>query len=420
MRPLHVAFFNRAYYPEISATAQLLTELAEGLANSHPCRVTVVCGVPQGACEEQPVPFTGRRLVQRGRLNNVLILRSRGTSFPKKIFLGRIFNYLTYFVSACLAGLQLERPVIVMALTDPPIIGLAAFLASRRFRCPLVLSYRDIFPEVSRLLGGSRRPVVEWVLDCVNRFLIRRSDRVCALGQAMRGRLIEEKGADPGRVVVIPDWADCAKIIPGAKKNPFSIEHGLDNRFVVMHAGNLGASQDLEVLLQAVALLKDLPDLLFVFVGEGVRKAELEALANKAGLSNVRFLPFQRKEKLTDTFASADCFVISLKAGLSGYIMPSKLYGVLAAGRPYVALVDEECDVARITGEHLCGLLAKPGSPSDLADKIRALYHDCPLAQQMGRNARQAALLFDRPRGVEAYFNLCQETASARQELSAS
>lgn len=409
MKPFHIAFFNRAFYPEVSATGQLLTELAEGLARDHGCRVSVVTGIPQGECDGTWRHPRGFSLVCSDSLGSVSILRARGTTFPKGIFLGRVSNYLTYFGSACLAGLRLERPDVIIALTDPPMIGLAGLLAARHFRCPLVISYRDLFPEAGRLLENVRSPFIEWALTQVNRILVRNADRLIALGEAMKKRLIHEKGASPERVVVIPDWADTNAIVPTPKRNPFSLAHGLADRFVVMHSGNLGVSQNLESLVEAACLLSDLPDLQFVFVGDGVKKKALQDLVHQKNLRNVQFLPYQPKEALSYSFGASDCFIVSLKPGLAGYIMPSKLYGILAAGRPYVAAVEESCDVSRITREYQCGLLAEPGNPRDLSQKIRILYQDRGLAQRLGINAHRASQFFDRSRGVRAYFDLCRE-----------
>ena len=413
MKRLHIAFFNRAFYPEVSATSQLLTELAEELSRNYGCSVSVVAGVPFQASIESWSPPKGWWLVSREELNGISILRGLGTHFSKRRFAGRVSNYLTYFASACMAGLRLERPDVVIALTDPPIVGLAALLAARRFHCPLVISYRDLFPEVGHLLEDFKSPPVDWVLTQVNRILIRHAAHLVALGEAMRDRLIE-KGAPPNRIAIIPDWADTSAIVPAEKKNPFSVHHGLVDRFVVMHSGNMGVSQNLEMLVETAGLLKTIPDLVFVFIGEGLKKAPLQTLVKRSGLANVLFLPYEPKENLSNSFGAADCFLVSLKPGLHGYIMPSKLYGILAAGRPYVASVDEECDVARITRQYQCGLLAKSGDPQDVAVKIRTLYQNRSLAQEMGARARQAAFHFDRAVGVKCYYELCRELAGVQ------
>src|SRR5439155_20992444 len=193
---------------------------------------------------------------------------------------------------------------------------------------------------------------------------------------------------------------------PGPKANPFARAHGLADRFVVMHSGNVGLSQNLDTLLDAAAHLRPYRDIVVLLVGDGTKREGLVARAQAEGLDNVRFLPSQPGEVLADSFATADVFVVSLKRGLAGYIVPSKLYGILAAGRPYVAAVEEACEVAAITRKYDCGLVVEPDHPEDLAQKILTLYHDRTLADRLGANARQAALAFDRPLQVRAYYQL--------------
>jgi glycosyltransferase involved in cell wall biosynthesis len=330
----------------------------------------------------------------------------------KRRFAGRAANYVTYFLSACYAGLRLQRPDIVVALTDPPIIGLAALLAGKRFGAPLVMTFQDLFPEVTALLDDFHSETVNAALQRVNRFLVRRAACNVALGETMRQRLIDGKGAPPERTTIIANWADTSAIVPGPKRNPFSEAHGLADKFVVMHSGNVGLSQNLETLVEAAALLRGVPDIQVVFVGEGVRKADLQERARALGLSNVTFLPFTPRERLSESFASADVFVISLQRGLAGYIVPSKLYGILAAGRPFVAAVEDECEVAAIARARECGRLAEPGNARDLADQILAFHADRAMAERTGANAREASLAFDRRGQVSRYMDLFRRIRS--------
>jgi lipopolysaccharide/colanic/teichoic acid biosynthesis glycosyltransferase len=256
------------------------------------------------------------------------------------------------------------------------------------------------------------------LLDRINRVLLARADRVVAVGEAMRARLIAVKGADPGKVAVIHNWADCRAIVPGPKDNPVSVRLGLADPFVVMHSGNVGLSQGLEVLLDAAERLRCHPDIVFAIVGDGVRRAALEAEARARRLANVRFLPYQPRESLASSFAAADVFVVSLKAGLSGSIVPSKLYGILAAGRPYVAAVEDTTEVAAITRRWRAGRLVPPGDAEQLAAEILTLYRDRDLARSLGENARRAALSFDRPDQVSAYERLFVEIAAAPRPLA--
>ena len=410
----HIAFFNRSFYPDAAATGQLLTELCEDLVQKHGCRVSVVAGAAADSGSGDGVTMVKKgHLFGRELHRGIQILRARGTHFEKGRIAGRFSNYMSYFLTALYAGLRLKRPDVVVALTDPPIIGLAAYLVARRFRVPFVMNYRDIFPEVGKLLEGFQSNIVNRILSEVNSFLVHKADRVVALGETMQRRLIEEKGAHPTKTIVIPDWADCSEIVPRSKKNHFSAAQGLADRFVVMHSGNMGLSQGLEAVVRSAVKLQEVPDIQLVFVGNGVKKSSLQQQVQSLGLSNVRFLPYQPKENLKDSFASADVFVVSLKRGLAGYIVPSKLYGILAAGRPYVAAVEETSEVAAITQKYHCGLLAEPEDSEDIAEKILSLYRDPALAHRLGANARQAAFQFDRPLQVRAYHDLFSTLVSS-------
>jgi colanic acid biosynthesis glycosyl transferase WcaI len=401
---MHIAFFNRSYYPDQTATGQLLTDLCEDLVRDHGCRVSVVAGPPLAPLPGQD--RVRRGVVSREQYNGVDIHRATGTRLDKRRFAGRATNYMTYFASACYAGLRLDRPDVVVALTDPPIIGLAAWMAGRRFGAPFVMAFKDLFPEVTALLPDFHSDTIDAVLQRVNRFLVRRAAMNIALGETMRQRLIDDKGAPPDRLTIIPDWADTTAISPGPRDNAFARAHGLVGKFVVMHSGNLGLSQSLETIVEAADRLKDQPDIEFVFQGEGVSKPSLQALVAARGLSNVRFLPFAPKASLGESFASADVFIVSLQRGLAGYIVPSKLYGILAAGRPYIAAVEQTCEVASLTRTHECGLVVDPGDAAQLADALMRLYRDRGLSARYGQQARQVGLSFDRRLQVARYMGV--------------
>jgi len=391
---VRVCFFNRSYWPDLGATGQLLTELAEDLVRDYESEISVVAGPPLLEQQADRGLLRGWMPVRREVHNGVKIFRAAGTTFPPRRFAGRAANYLSYFLSACLAGLTVPRPDIVVSLTDPPIIGLAALLTARRYGARFVFLCQDVFPEVASLLEDFHHETVNRLLERINRRLIRQADRVVALGETMRERLIAGKGAVPAKVKVIHNWADCDAIVPGSKWNAFSVAHGMTEMFVVMHSGNLGLSQSLETLLEAASRLRPYSDLVVTLVGDGAKRQSLEAQARLQGLTNVRFLPYQPKHRLLDSFATADVFVISLKRGLAGYIVPSKLYSILAAGRPYVAAVEDACEVAAITRQYHCGLVAEPADPTDLADPDpHSLPRPVPGATSRGQCAAGGARL---------------------------
>lgn len=398
--PLRVCYFNRSYWPDTTATGQLLTELAEDLVAIHGLEVTVVSGYPIGA----------EGLPAREIRNGVRIIRARGTRLSTRTFLGRALNYVTYFMSAFWIAITQAKQDITVALTDPPIIGLAA-LAGRPRR-GTIFYCQDIFPEVTGLLEDFHSPLVDTILEQINRFLVKRAVRIIALGDTMASRLIHGKGAEPSKITIIHNWADTSAIVPSGKQNSFAAAHGLDSRFVVLHAGNIGLSQNLDVVIEAAGLLKERTDIVILFIGDGNRKGALESAVAARGLSNVRFLPFQPRDQLRWTYASSDVCLVSLKPGLAGYIVPSKLYPVLAAGRPYIAAVENMSEVAALTERHRCGVLVEPGDPVQMAEAILRLADQRDLREAMGARSRIAAELFSRERQVAAHADVLIEVAS--------
>jgi glycosyltransferase involved in cell wall biosynthesis len=342
----------------------------------------------------------------------VHIIRAAGATLDPRKFVGRATNYMTYFGSAIVKSLRIRTPDVVVALTDPPIVGLAALATARRANVPFVFVCEDIFPEVAMLLEDFHSSSVNRALAQVNRFLVRAATRIVALGDTMKRRLVEGKGADPSKVAIIHNWADCSAVAPGSRDNAFARRHGLVAKFVVLHAGNIGLAQDLDIALHAAEQLRDRSEIVFVFVGEGAKKDDLQERAHRRNLRNVMFLPFQPREAMAESYATADIALISLKRGLSGVIVPSKVYNVLASGRPCVAAVEDDCEVADIIRRHSCGYVVSPGAAVDLGARVLELAQDRRKAEELGARARRAALQFDRPRQVAAYDALFREVAA--------
>ncbi len=223
---MRVVFFNRSYYPDLGATGQLLSELTQDLVRDYDCEVTVVAGPAPGAAAPRGLSVSETH-------EGVTILRAKSTRLAPRGFLGRFVNYVSYFLAATWASFRLPPADVVVALTDPPIIGLVAWMTAKRMGARFVFLCQDVFPEVASLLEDFRSETVNAVLQRVNVFLVRRADRIVALGECMKRRLVDGKNADPEKITVIHNWADTSIVTPGEKDNAFSREHGLEDRFVV-------------------------------------------------------------------------------------------------------------------------------------------------------------------------------------------
>jgi colanic acid biosynthesis glycosyl transferase WcaI len=376
MKP-RLLVMNQYYWPGVEATAHLLTELCEALAEDYD--VTVITG----ALPSAPRGGTGTR-------NGVRIVRVRSSAFERRRLALRAANYFSFVALALARGLRAARPDVVLCMTDPPFLGTFAYAVARRFRVPLVVISQDVFPEIAVELGRLRNPVAVRLLGALVALYLRRAARVVAIGETMRVRL-EAKGVAAERIEVIPNWVDVESISPRPKRNEWSSTHELADSFVVMHSGNVGHAQDLDTLVQAAALLQDVPALKFAIVGSGARGAEIVALAKRLKLENVVFLPYQPREALSESLSTADVHVVGLARGLSGFVVPSRVYGILAAGRPLIVSADPSSETAQLVTEIGCGVAVPPGLPAELAGAIRAA-HDGELdLAAMGLRARAYA-----------------------------
>jgi len=325
---------------------------------------------------------------------------------------GRLTNYVTYIAVSFLGASLVRRPDVVVALTDPPPVGLVGLLVARLRKRPFVLVVKDIFPEVAIQLGVLRNPFVITALKWVQRRLFRGADRLVSIGVDMERRLVE-LGVPPERIETIHDWSDPALVQPLPRPTQFRTARGWDERFVVMHSGNVGLSQDLDTVLDAAALVADDKRFLFAIVGEGASKKHLEQRCIQEGASNVEFIPFQEKTDLSESLGSADLHLITLRSGLTGYIVPSKLYGVLAAGKPFVAAMDDWSEPARVAREFGCGRVVPPHDAKALADAIRELSESADLSTmgEAGRTALESH--FNRARAAESYARLLHSMGPA-------
>jgi glycosyltransferase involved in cell wall biosynthesis len=369
--------FNQYYWPGVEATAHLLSDLCAGLADEFDVTVvTATLGFPH----EAPA---GR--VER---DGVEIVRVTSTAYDRAQLSRRALNYVTYVGGALLAGIRAERPDVVVCMTDPPIVGDVALAVARRFDVPLLVISQDVFPEVAVELKRLENPVVVRLLGAAIGAYVRRADRIVAIGETMRARL-ERKGADPGRIQVIPNWVDTETLVPQPRDNDWSREQELADRFVVMHSGNVGHAQDLDSLVRAATFLRDLDDLAITIVGDGARRADLVRLAELLEVEAVRFLPYQNRNLLPLSLSSAHIHVVGLARGLSGYVVPSRLYGVLAVGRPVIVAADRESETAQLVETVGCGVVVPPGRPELVAAAIRRARDGQLDLEEMGRRGRE-------------------------------
>jgi glycosyltransferase involved in cell wall biosynthesis len=307
--------------------------------------------------------------------------------------LGRGVDYLSFHLAAGSKLLNvLSSGDVVVAETDPPMISVVVSRVAQLRRAHMVNWLQDVFPEVAEALGMSLQPA--WlgkVLMGIRDGSLRRAVANIVLGDRMRDHLIARK-LDPQSIRVIPNWSDTRKVAPLPTQQS-QTRHGLSlqDQFVIGYSGNLGRAHEFETLLGAARRLREDCRFAFLLTGAGAKVQALRQAVSAAGLRNFHFLPFQPPELLQDSLAASDVHVISLLPELEGLIVPSKLYGILAAGRPSVFIGAADGEVAKVIREHQCGITVSVGDSAGLARQLVSMLEQPAQVAQMGRNARSVA-----------------------------
>ena len=401
---MRILLLNLYYPPDTSATAKMAQIVAEALAAKH--EVTVLCGRPSYDPTERRSWKLGR-IETRGRLR---IIRVGSTDYPRFQMKRRVLNYLTYVAVSVPWALAL-RCDVVLAMTDPPFEGIVGAFVALLKNKPYVYNVRDLYPDMA-VAGSVVEPgFLTRLWDRLHRWALRHVTRVIVLGEDMRARIIA-KGVPPERVVVVRDGAEIPAA--GAAQRPFDKEvtraiRG-DFRFVLLHAGNLGFYGAWDTLLKAASSLSE-DGVGLVFVGDGAQRAQLQELASS--LTNVRFLPFFPASKVQSVLAAADAHVVTIKRGLEGIVVPSKMYGILAAGKPIISVASAETDVSELCTHIGCGIACDPDRPEEMIGVVRELAADPDRLRKMGEAARAAAPSYDKNREAHKFMHILEEAVEA-------
>jgi glycosyltransferase involved in cell wall biosynthesis len=383
---MKILLITELYYPEQNATGHFLTGIAEALVDENGS-VSVLCAQPSYNQRGIKAPWVEEH-------HGVSIRRCWSTTCdPKKIW-GRLVNFSTTSLSIGWRALfSIQRGDKVLVVTNPPllpfIVRVVCWLKGAKF----VLLVHDVYPDVFVPLGllKPEHPLYRLV-SWMNGKLYASADRVVALGRDM-ARLVGDKSDGAAKVSIIPNWGDVDVIEPKPKAdNALLQELNLPDKFVVHYSGNHGRTHDLLSLIEAAELLKEESDIHFLFIGEGSGKSEAVARAERLGLKNVTFQTFVDRSELNTSLNASDVSVVAFKKGMVGISVPSRLYNLMAAGKPILGVVDDDSEVVDVIREAELGVTVPPESPQRLAEQILRLKNDDDLRRQMGVNSRKEAV----------------------------
>jgi glycosyltransferase involved in cell wall biosynthesis len=403
-----IIFVNRFFAPDHSATSQVLSDLAFALAASgydvHVVTSRQLYDNPQANLRTEEV------------IRGVHVHRVSSTRFGRSRLVGRAIDYLSFYISLW-RGVRAtaRRGDIVVPKTDPPLAAIPALRAARRRGALLVNWLQDIYPEVAIELG------VPLVKGPVGRILARLRDaslKAAQLNVVVGDKMAEylvSRGIPKAQIRVIHNWSDDDQISSVSNSdNPLRREWGLNNKFVVGYSGNLGRAHEFNTVLAAAERLRDNPRIVFVFIGGGHRMDELARQVKARGLtSTFRFFPYQDRKLLKYSLCVPDIHWISLNPAVEGLIVPSKFYGIAAAGQPTIAITARDGEIARLVDQHQCGIVIEPGNADALAQALTRLSTDTGSIPAMGLRAR--AMLdarFTRQQAFDRWRNALDQLGS--------
>lgn len=379
----HIVVVCQVFHPDTQATSQLFSELLRALGGNAQ-RLTVVTG------------YTAKRNgsfpPKREMLGSVEIRRTGVAMDYKRSLLRRGFHYVCYLAGATRELWKLRNCTFVFGVTNPPFTPVWLWLLRHWFVKRYQVMLLDIYPE--GLLGLGTLNARSWVVRvwrAANRKALQHAERVLVLGRDMAELVESAYGRARGRIDYVPHWG----LLDDAE--PVSVESrqlvrdlGLAGKFLVQYSGNMGLWHDIVTIVRAAAGLQDQTDIHFLMIGDGRRLAPSRHLAQELGVRNMTWLPFQPKEHLSDSLSSCHVALISQREGLKGVAVPCKLYGILASGRPVVAMVPDGSEIDLVVREESCGRTIAPGDVGGLIAAILDLKTNPVLREQMGRNAHRA------------------------------
>ncbi len=365
-----VVFVNRFFHPDLSATSQMLSDLAFRLAEAG-VEVHVIAS-------RQLYEDPAATLLPRETVRGVQVHRVWTARFGRKSLRGRALDYLSFYVTATARLWSVLRAGdVAVVKTDPPMLSVVGAVAVALRGAKLVNWLQDVFPEVASRLGVAMvAQPIETALRSIRDRSLSFAKANIVLGMRMRSYLAS-RSVDASSLRIIENWSDGDAVRPlPVARSELRTRLGLQNSFVVGYSGNLGRAHEIDTLLAAAELLREDPSVVFLMVGGGARMQELRERVDEARLRNFRFQPYQPRERLADSLAAADVHLASLLPSLEGLIVPSKMYGILAAGRPCIFIGDVDGEIARLLREAQCGESVSCGAAAELANLIRTFQHD--------------------------------------------
>ena len=388
---MNILIVHMRYFPDKTGTAPLVTQLAQDLV-VHGSKVSIITSLPHyGRDTVHPEYLDFKGLFRHSEEFGVNIIRTRVYVPQGTGFMQRVWNYVTYNFLSVIAGIKADRADVILAVNPPITTTFAAWIVSLFHRAPLIVGIQDVWPDCIIQVNKLKSRILIVFSKMLEKIQYRIAKKVIVLSVGMQSNL-EKKGVDPGKIEIIANWADTDLVKPLLRDNDFLHNHELEDKFVVLFAGNHGYIAALDKIILAAEILQETSEILFLFVGEGSVKSELMRYADEEELENVRFLSTQPEQQWLEMLAAADLALVSLRADLAGLNVPSKVYTLMSAARPIIASVPEDSEVASLVLRAKSGIICTPEDPDALVNSILEMKNSPDLLDEYGRNGRRYLL----------------------------
>jgi len=404
---------SQYFYPDLAATGQLLTELAEDLT-SYGYHIKVLTAKPSYYKNKE-------KYLKEEIYQGIDIYRVFATKFNKNMISGRLFNFLSYFISVSFKLLFSKNEHLLLIVSNPPFLPFLGYLLKKIKNQKYIYLVHDIYPDIAIRLGYLKKnSIIAKIWKQIHYRILKKAEEIVVLGNYMAEKIKEKyPEIDNNKFKIIHNWADEKKILPVKKEdNWFVKKYHLSKKLVILYSGNIGLFQDLKSIIKAAEGLKKHKDLLFLFIGDGGGLKELKRLTKEFNLSNVKFLPYQLKQDLSFSLSAADISIVAMEKGIEGLAVPSKLYGILASGRAVLGLVGKNCEVAEIIEDAKCGFRIDQGDVNKIIERIKYIYDNPETLKIMGKNSRQYfEEHFTRGKITKRYYEVI-ENVNKRREIT--
>lgn len=376
-----IVIVSEFFYPNKTGSSKVLTELAEDL-DTYGMDVEVVTS--RNVYNEEQKTLS-KFEVYKG----IKVFRVWTSKFNKDSSIGRIINYFIFSLSVFVKLILKKKSDHILFVSNPPTVPVVGYFLNLFRGQKYSYLIHDLYPDIAVAMGVvNKTSFFVKVFDFINKLIFRRVEKIIVLGTDMKQRILD-KGVPEGNISIITNWADVSKIKPVTKVNNFSLREGIQEKFVVLYTGNMGKFHQLEILVEAANLLKDQKDIVFVFVGEGYKKAILQDIVKEKGLSNVLFYSYQPDELYQEVLGAGDILVTSLEKGVEGTAVPSKTYSYLAAGKPILGIMNENSEIGLMISKYNLGINISDGNGKKIADYILGLSQDCNKIREIQSNVKE-------------------------------